>query len=180
MTDPFKKAIDRLLKACGRSFRGIRLCCTSCGEEAFAATPEVAEMFGWSQLVKRMGANYEGVCIDCKKSPPIQERRTGMNQWIDVGSSPTDESCAQVGSPDYYPRARRECRVYIRQLRRMHGPEPDGARLAIQRNPHDFGTYLSVVCHYEPTKQASIDYAFRCENQSPANWDEEARRELAN
>jgi len=37
-------------------------------------------------------------------------------------------------------------------LRRTLGNEPPGARLAIRENPHDFGTYLSVVCHYDPDK----------------------------
>ena len=45
----FKKQIDELLKATGRTFQGIHLRCKVCGDEAFAATPETAEMFGWSR-----------------------------------------------------------------------------------------------------------------------------------
>lgn len=101
-----------------------------------------------------------------------------MHEYIDVGSSPTEESCAQVGSKGYYERARQECRAYINQLRRAFGSEPEGARLAVKSNPHDFGTYLSVVCYYDPGIPASADYAFRCESESPTEWDGEARREL--
>ena len=61
----------------------------------------------------------------------------------------------------------------------MLGPEPDGARLAVKSNPHDFGTYLSVVCWYEPGNEPAIDYAFRCKSDGPAEWDEQAKRELA-
>jgi hypothetical protein len=101
-----------------------------------------------------------------------------MSDLVDVGSSPTEESCAQVGSPGYYEKARRECRAYIQQLRREFGAEPEGARLAVKANAHDFGTYLSVVCHYDPLKPTSIYYAFRCESESPVEWDAAARREL--
>ena len=102
-----------------------------------------------------------------------------MRDFIDVGCAPTHENCAQVGSDDYYERARRECRVYIGQLRRLFGDEPDGAHLSIKSNPHDFGTYLSVVCYYDDCHPASADYAFRCESESPQHWDNQARQELA-
>jgi hypothetical protein len=101
-----------------------------------------------------------------------------MRQSLDVGSSPWGESCAQVGSTDYYPRARRECRAYIHQLQRVFGPEPEGARLFVKTNPHDFGDYLSVACEFEAGNTAATDYAFRCENQQPELWDTQARAEL--
>jgi hypothetical protein len=102
-----------------------------------------------------------------------------MRDFIYIGSSPPDETCVQVGSENYYPRSRHECHVYIRQLRRALGNEPDGARLAIRRDEHDFGAYLSVICYYDATIQESIDYALRCEGQGPEQWDAEAKRELA-
>jgi hypothetical protein len=102
-----------------------------------------------------------------------------MKMYTDLGCAPANEDCAQVGSPDYARRARRECRAYIRQLRRMFGKEPDGAQLDIRANPHDFGTYYSVVCYYHPVKPASEDYAWRCESESPQHWDDQARQELA-
>jgi hypothetical protein len=101
-----------------------------------------------------------------------------MRHWIDIGSSPPGEPCAQVGTDDYFVRARRECKAYIALLRRALGPEPPGAALAVHANPHDFGTYLSVVCFYEPDQDIAIDYAFRCESEGPEFWDEEARSEL--
>lgn len=50
-----------------------------------------------------------------------------MSQFIDVGSAPWNEECAQLGSDDYHDRAKRECRAYLNQLRRMFGEEPSGA-----------------------------------------------------
>jgi hypothetical protein len=102
-----------------------------------------------------------------------------MRDWLHIGSSPPDEDCAQVGSPDYYPRAKRECRAYIAQLRRVLGPEPTGAHLTIKSNPHDFGNYLSVVCEFDPVSTVAVDYAYRCESQGPKVWDDQAKRELA-
>jgi hypothetical protein len=102
-----------------------------------------------------------------------------MKDFIDVGSAPTHEDCAQVGSEDYHERAKRECRAYIAQLRRLFGQEPSGAVLRLKANPHDFGNYFSVVCHFDNRFPASLEYALRCESESPEFWDEQARRELS-
>jgi hypothetical protein len=101
-----------------------------------------------------------------------------MQDCMDLGPAPTCETCAQVGRPDYAMRARRECLAYVKQLRRLFGEEPEGARLAIKANPHDFGTYFSVVCYFEDKLPSAMDYAFRLEKESPENWDGEARKEL--
>jgi hypothetical protein len=101
-----------------------------------------------------------------------------MRDYIDIGCAPHCEDCAQLGSDDYQRRAASECAAYIRQLRRMFGPEPPGARLAIKSNDHDFGEYLSVVCWFDQDVPAAVDYAFHCEGQGPQLWDEQAQREL--
>lgn len=101
-----------------------------------------------------------------------------MQDCLDLGSSPSQEDCAQVGREDYHPRARRECRAYVHQLRRMFGEEPDGARLSVKSNPHDFGSYLSVVCYFDADNKTAVDYAYCCAAKGPQEWDEAARREL--
>ena len=102
-----------------------------------------------------------------------------MRDCIDLGSAPPLEDCAQVGREGYYERARRECRAYVGLLRRTLGDEPDGASLSVKSNPHDFGTYLSVVCHFDPDVAAAVDYAFGCESAGPQAWDEAACKELS-
>ena len=92
--------------------------------------------------------------------------------YIDIGSGPAYEECAQVGSPDYAQRARSECNRFIELIRRKLGPEPEGAQLSIKSNPHDFGSYYEVVCYYEIDNEAATQYAFRCESDAPANWDD--------
>ena len=101
-----------------------------------------------------------------------------MRDHIDLGPAPSEEPCAQVGSPDYPDRARRECHAYVHQLRRIFGDEPDRARLSVKSSPHDFGTYWSVACYFDDHHPGSVDYAFRCERDGPTHWDEAARRGL--
>ncbi len=101
-----------------------------------------------------------------------------MGDWIDIGSAPPIEDCAQVDTEEYFDRVRRECRGYIALLRRSLGEEPTGASLAVKSNVHDFGNYLSVVCYFDPANDAARDYALKCEAQGPLQWDEEARKEL--
>jgi len=67
-----------------------------------------------------------------------------MRDSLSIGSSPANEDCAQVGSDDYNKRARAETRAFVHQLRRVFGTEPEGARLKVKPNQHDFGTYLEV------------------------------------
>lgn len=102
-----------------------------------------------------------------------------MQECMDLGSSaPPLEDCAQVGREDYFDQARKECRAYIGLLRRSIGPEPEGVRLSVKSNPHDFGSYLTVVVFYDPAVSAAVDYAFACEANGPHLWDDIARREL--
>jgi hypothetical protein len=95
-----------------------------------------------------------------------------MREYVNIGSSPVEEDCAQVGDPDYPTRAREECRRFIELIRMRLGPEPEGARLVIKAFPHDFGTYHEVVCWYDDEMPKSVDYAFKCESDAPSRWEE--------
>lgn len=95
--------------------------------------------------------------------------------YIQLGPTPANEQCASVGDDNYSERSRLECRVYIEQLRREFGPEPEGARLASKSFPHDFGSYREVVCYF--SDEASAAYAYSLEDAS-ADWDAESLRAL--
>lgn len=94
------------------------------------------------------------------------------SEFLAIGAAPCKEACAQVGDDDYGPRALAEGRRFIEAIRRKLGPEPEGARLAIKGFPHDFGTYYEVVCWYDPDRETSAVYAYDCERDAPATWDE--------
>jgi hypothetical protein len=102
-----------------------------------------------------------------------------MQQWIDIGPCPADEECEQANvSGANYERMKQECRALIGQLRRQLGPEPEGAQLITKFNRDGDHGYYEAVCYYEPKNRAAIDYAFRCEMEMPAKWDDIARKEL--
>ena len=100
-----------------------------------------------------------------------------MKDYITLGQTPCEEPCAQVGKPDYRKKALKECTQFIQLLRQKFGPEPEGAWLSVKWFPHDFGDYCEVVCYYHTDIPASVDYAFRCESEEPATWEEEVRNE---
>ena len=99
-------------------------------------------------------------------------------ETLELGPTPYEEECAQVGSEDYHERVYREGRAYISQLIRQHGEPPEGADLRIKANAHDFGTYHEVVVVYDPEDEAAVKYAWDLEGNTPGRWDDEARKEL--
>ncbi len=88
-----------------------------------------------------------------------------------IGSSPWEEDCAQVGSPGYYEKAQKECKRLIALIRKIHGDEPEGARLFIKGNRHDFGSYYEVNVEFDPNDKAAADYAYRVESEAPRTWE---------
>jgi hypothetical protein len=94
-----------------------------------------------------------------------------MRDFIEIGSSPAEEDCAQVGQPDFREKATEEMRRFIELIRKALGPEPEGAKLAIKWFPHDFGTYGEVVCYFDDDNEKARDYAFKCEVEAPSKWE---------
>lgn len=97
--------------------------------------------------------------------------------YLTIGTVPANEDCQQVGANYDGSIARKECNAFINQLRREFGKEPEGVRLAVKSFPHDFGSYLEVVCYYSDDNKAR-DYAFKCESEASCEWDEQAKLEL--
>lgn len=95
-----------------------------------------------------------------------------MLRFIELGSAPPDEDCAQTGSHGYERKARAECLRYIALLRRKLGAEPRGARLITKSFPHDFGVYYEVVCWYNPESEEAAAYAHACETDGPSDWED--------
>src|SRR5258708_26025810 len=93
-----------------------------------------------------------------------------MREYLELGQAPYNEMPAQVGAPHYRTNAIRECQTFIQAIRNYLGPEPEGALLSYKGFPHDFGTYYEVICYYDPALPQSVNYAFRCERESPATW----------
>lgn len=93
-------------------------------------------------------------------------------QRMNIGPVPCEETCASLGfTPNFEDVARAECRAYRAALIAVYGIPPEGARLSITENPHDFGTYYEVDVVYDTEVPAAVDYALIVE-QGLARWDE--------
>ena len=93
-----------------------------------------------------------------------------MIDYIELGSAPCDENCVQVGEDNYGERSKNECKQFIELIRKTVGQEPEGARLTIKGFEHDFGRYYEVVCKFDDRNETAINYAFKCESESPTKW----------
>ena len=100
-----------------------------------------------------------------------------MRDYINIGSAPVEEQCAQVGRDNYRAMARLECRAFKEQLERKF---PDG-EFGIKSFPHDFGTYFEVVAYFEDEVDRDAEAlrareaAFEAEANTPMYWDKEAK-----
>jgi len=95
-----------------------------------------------------------------------------MQNYLVLAPAPIEEDCVCVGEEEYMRRARAECQRFIALLRKKFGPEPIGARLAVKSFMHDFGDYLEVICYFDETLPESVEYAYTCEANLPATWDD--------
>jgi hypothetical protein len=86
-----------------------------------------------------------------------------MIDHLYIGTAPSDEDCAQVGSDRYMSLAKLECLHYIDALRKVYGEEPDGAYFRPKWEQHDFGRYLELLIYYDDTNEAATEYAFKVE-----------------
>ena len=100
-----------------------------------------------------------------------------MFEYIDIGPTPCEEDCAQVGDPDYQSKARKECAAFRNQIQRW-APPPPGASLVIRANRHDFGAYYEVAVRYDVADEAACEYAYMIEGEIPTHWDAQAKEDL--
>jgi hypothetical protein len=103
-----------------------------------------------------------------------------MLDYLNLGSTPSDEDCAQVGSPDYQNRANKELDAYKAQLERMFPGWETHKNLKFKKMwfPHDFGSYGEIVITFDPDNELEAATAIEIEWNTPTNWDEEAIKEL--
>ena len=101
-------------------------------------------------------------------------------EYINIGAVPCNEDCAQVGDANYYYKAGKECNVYIRQLWRLVEQE---FRLNQETVPESFNLVIKddyeVVATFDPHDEKASMIAYYLEANSPLNWDEAAKKELA-
>ena len=99
--------------------------------------------------------------------------------YLYLGPTPAEESCAQVGEPDFNRKSRIEMTAFVNQLYRQFPEANDkNVRFRIKWELHDFGKYGEVVAEYDSTNEDSLNYALNVDWNIPPNWDDEAIEEL--
>jgi hypothetical protein len=97
-----------------------------------------------------------------------------MRESLELGPTPCDEACVQVGTDDYFAKARPECRRYIDLLTKKFGKPPGEAYFYVKSNPHDFGSYLEVAIKFNINSREEMAFAYHVENNLPAKWSDDA------
>jgi len=97
-------------------------------------------------------------------------------EYFELGPTPCDEPCAQVGEEGYELRARAECERFIALLVKRFGEPPNGSSYVVKSNSHDFGTYYEVAIKYVTNlnSEAVMAYMFKVEDNLPCSWDDKA------
>jgi hypothetical protein len=104
--------------------------------------------------------------------------------YLTLGSTPSDEPCAQVGSENYRVCCLMEGQAFKQQLLRsnpdLEQKENEGIiTLRLKGFPHDFGTYHELCVIYDEDNQDSIRTAHQIDEDLPENWDSQAIEYLA-
>jgi hypothetical protein len=96
-----------------------------------------------------------------------------MKDSVYLGPCPADEDPVQVTDDplEYLQPMREQCVRFRDLIRRKLGSEPRGAALRVQRQEHDLGVYLELICEFDMDNEAAVDYAFRCEEGAPTSWE---------
>lgn len=95
-----------------------------------------------------------------------------MIEKVELGTTPIDENCCQLGVAEHMKFETRECMAFKHQLERMF-PDVD---FCFIRNHHDFGTYQEVAA--VGWDDESTDRAWEIQDLLPEKWDKEAIEEL--
>lgn len=96
-----------------------------------------------------------------------------------IGTAPLNEVIAFAELGDEV-RAKKAAEVFARQVVRHAGPPPLGVRITVDRvpDPDRQRHVYCAVCYYDEANEQAVDYAFRCEDEAPLQWDDVARAEL--
>lgn len=93
-----------------------------------------------------------------------------MREYLELGSTPSDENCAQIGDSDYLAKVSEECKKYIFLLEKCFPDLPEEVCFRRKSFPHDFGDYFEVVVCYNSNSDKQESAAYFVENNLPETW----------
>lgn len=106
--------------------------------------------------------------------------------YYEIGPTPVNEECAQVGQENYLSQAVSECRAFCNQILRHYPAPNEFCRIVIKRNTHDFGGCYEVGASIHGAgsisqANANKEWVSQIEGDPKGvleNWDEESLAEL--
>ena len=94
-------------------------------------------------------------------------------ETLSIGSSPYDEECVMVESGrNYLPAMRTEAERFIAMLQKRFA-NFSRIRFFVQRNNHDFGTYLDVAVRFDDNDEQAGNEAYFAESHIPGTWSDD-------
>lgn len=94
--------------------------------------------------------------------------------FVELGPSPAEERCAQVGREGFDQANRDEVRRFIAGVKRYFGERYPGGTLpvsvTVRSFPHDFGAYRECVVVYDEGNQHEVDVAYTIDDKCPTTW----------
>lgn len=81
-----------------------------------------------------------------------------MYNIIDIGGAPANEECAQLGQTiDFEAANLAEVTAYKLAIIARYGMPPDGCKLIVHNNRHDFGVYRTLALRVEDQESEAVD-----------------------
>lgn len=93
-----------------------------------------------------------------------------MTDYIELGVTPCNESCCQVGRDNYSKYGLLEAREFKRMLEALYADKLDLVTFRVKTCPHDFGSYYDVAIVYDT--EEGMNVAYEIEDSYPADWPE--------
>ena len=94
-----------------------------------------------------------------------------LTEYVELGSTPAGESCAQVGADGYYDLMKVESKRYIEMLqKRFPQHEEVGISFRNKSFPHDFGSYHEVCAVYFESNELASNVAWQMQDDCPEYW----------
>jgi len=94
-----------------------------------------------------------------------------MSNIIDIGGAPANEECAQLGQTIEFEAANTlEVMTYKLAIIARHGMPPDGCKLIVHNNRHDFGCYRTLALRVEDEGSEAVDAYAKAVEEGLGSW----------
>lgn len=94
-----------------------------------------------------------------------------MSHIIDLGGAPANEDCAQLGqTPDFETLNTLEVMTYKLAIIARHGMPPEGCKLVVHNNRHDFGCYRTLALRVEDEDSEAVEAYAEAVEEGLGSW----------